>query len=132
MRFIVLLFTFMFISTSYAEWNWTKFAGSDFDTVYIDFTRIKRVDNLIYYYTLTDYVEPVGWNKTVFSNIGYEKINCNTSMTQIIQIQNFYIAMGKGEMTLTDLTEEDRSQWISWKDRGGYMKPLIKRLCENY
>ena len=53
-----LVFTLMFSSTSFAEW--TKVGvGMDGDSYYVDFERIRKVDEYVYYWQLADLNEPI-------------------------------------------------------------------------
>ena len=52
-----LVFTLMFSSTSFA--GWTKLGkNSSGDTFYVDFERIRKVDEFDYWWELRDYLKP--------------------------------------------------------------------------
>lgn len=133
MRFIVLLFTFMFVSTSYAEWNWFQSGQTEVATFYIDYDKVRKVGNHVYFYELRDHVEPVRLpaieNSGIFSIIIYSKVTCDTNMRLILQIQNYQLAMGKGELVLTPKGYLS-NKWEPYDDN--YGKSLTRNLCENY
>ena len=52
-----LLFTVMIPSTSFAGWTKVDESVSG-DTFYVDFERIKKHGGFVYYWNLTDYLEP--------------------------------------------------------------------------
>ena len=53
---IIFLFTLMFSSTSHADW--TKIEGVDGPTFYVDYERIRKHEGYVYYWYLTDFLEP--------------------------------------------------------------------------
>ena len=97
MRFIILLFSFMFISTSYAEYKWTETGKTNKATFYLDYSKVRKVDNVIYFYELRDYLEPTPSNSNIFSAVIYSKVTCDTNQRFVLQIQNYELAMSKGE-----------------------------------
>ena len=117
----------MLVSNSYAEWNWTKLVESDEQTTYIDLSRIKSVSNIRYFYELKDYTEPE--QGLILSHIVYSKINCNTNMQWILQVQQFKLAMGKGE---SDIFPNEMLSNIWEPYTGRYADSMLNLLCRNY
>ncbi len=118
----------MFSSISYAEYNWTRTGETNEGTFYLDFDNVRRVSNLVYFYELNDYIEP--YKGVIFSVIIYQKIDCEKKMQKVIQIQNYKVAMGKGDMLLTPPEDLTRG-WFTTEDQV-FKKGQAKYLCENY
>lgn len=128
MRFIILLFSFMFVSTSYAEYKWAKTGETDEATFYVDYSKVRKVNNVIYFYELRDHLEPPKTGSNIFSVVVYSKVTCDTYQRKILQIQNYEFAMGRGEPILTP--KEGNGTWYSYDDN--YGKGLTNHLCEKY
>ena len=94
----------------------------------MDFDNVRKVSNLVYFYELRDFIEP--YKGAIFSAIIYQKINCETKMQKVIQIQNYTIAMGKGDMHLSP-RETLTKGWFTTEDQV-FKKGQAKYLCENY
>ena len=63
----------MFSSTSYAEW--TKVAEFvNGDTVYVDFDRIRKNGEYVYWWDLSNYVKPI--SEGIFSSKMYKQGDC--------------------------------------------------------
>ena len=91
----ILISTLSFTSNSFAEWT---YIGESKDVrIYIDFERIRKKNDKIFWWGLTDYKKrtPSGDLSAVVLREG----NCLTFQYKILSDMYFSRPMGKGEMT---------------------------------
>ena len=55
---LILVFTVMFSSTSFADWTWQGESVDGEVTFYVDFERIRKHDGYVYFWYLGDYLKP--------------------------------------------------------------------------
>ena len=82
----------MFSSPSYS--NWTKVeGGSSGTTIFIDFDSIKKVDGLIYFWELIDYLKPNPFG--YFSGKAYKELDCKLMRFKYLSMSHHKAQMGK-------------------------------------
>ncbi len=90
---LTLIFSMMFSSTAFAEW--TKVSTDvDENDYYVDFDRIRKNDGFIYYWSLTNYLEPTSFGD--LSTSRYSIGDCKSFRLQILSFISYKQAMGKG------------------------------------
>ena len=92
---LLLFFCVMFSSNSFAEWKWFIADVKD-KNFYLDFERIRNVDNLTYYWVLTDFPKVDEYGE--LSTITYREGNCRLFRDRDLEIRGFTKNMGKGIM----------------------------------
>ena len=73
---LTLIIAAMLSFPSYAEWIKVAKSTSSGNTIYVDFGKIKKIDNFLYYYSLTNYKKPVFGDLSV---IVYHQADCKRS-----------------------------------------------------
>ena len=101
-----LLFSVMFSSTSFAEWEevTTSIAG---DTYYLDYNKIKKQNGNIFYWILHNYLKPDKWKD--MSNITLLETDCGLKIRKVYATYHNQ-PMGKGEPST--ISPETRDWYI--------------------
>ena len=98
LNMFILLLTFTFPSSSFAEW--TRVSENDLGTFfYVDFTRIKKNNGYIYFWVLLDYSEPNITN--ALSNLIYNEGDCSIFRHKNLYILSYKEQMGQGDSHLS-------------------------------
>ena len=117
MSFLLCLFSF----NSSAEWK-LMYQDNKFDDWYIDFNKIQRVNNHVFYQTLVDHNN----NKIFPSSISYNQGDCETFEWKITHISFF--KSGMAEEYLSTKKTNDKFQKIEDDSILGY---LLGVVCNN-
>jgi len=100
-----LLFSVIFSTTSFAEW---EYAGETVvATYYVNFKSIKKVDGYHYYWDLVDYLKPSA--QGTFSSKTYRILDCKLFRTKILSDINYKEPMGTGVGTPYNVPQENWS-----------------------
>ena len=119
---ITLVFTMMFSSTSFADWTEVSKTIRN-DTFYVDFTRIKKYDGYIYFWTLGDY--EIRSEQGTASVINYNKGDCT-----LFRMKNLNQRLFRGQMgqdRLGEITEEDKD-W-TYPPPNSVRETLLATVC---
>ena len=94
MKYILLISTLMFSAGSWAEWTVVAESSRTGARTYVDFDRIRKVNGLVYYWQLRDYLEP---NKHgVMSTKLYHKADCETMREWELSFTAYKLPMAEG------------------------------------
>ena len=89
---LTFLLSSMFSSPSYSEWM--KVDEDHFGNIlYVDFERLKKVDGYIYYWTLLDYLKPMGG---FLSAIVHNQGDCELLRYKFLSDSYYTESMGQG------------------------------------
>ena len=121
---LVIIFTFLFSTTSWGEWNYvsTNVSGSKY---YYDKDRIRKSGKFLYVWELIDYIKPIGG---YLSSTRYVELDCSILRYKSLKEITYKKSMGEGEMT-SDFTPPNE-----WK----YPKPesisefVSNKVCEEH
>ena len=121
---LVIIFTFLFSTTSWGEWSYVteSVEGNKF---YYDKDRIRKNGKYIYFWELQDRLKPVGGD---FSSTSYIQLDCSILRYKDLNETIYKKSMGEGEIT-SDGTPPDE-----WK----YPKPesisevMFNKVCEEH
>ena len=96
-----LTLSLMFSSGSWAEWTEVAEAVDGSSTNYVDFDRIKKVNGLVYYWEITDNLEPDKLG--IMSDKTYFKADCETMRRMYLSFSGYKLPMAEGtaEYTVT-------------------------------
>ena len=105
MRKLILILTFLFPVSSFADW--TKITSSqEGDSFYLDVETIKESNGLVYYWSLVDYLKPQ--NAGFLSAKALYEVNCNIPRKERqLSISGYSTPMGKGNPIDTDNKEQE-------------------------
>ena len=83
---LVIIFTFLFSTTSWGEWTYVSVNVSG-DKLYYDKDRIRKSGKYLYFWELGDYHKPLGTG--FLSSTTYHELDCSIFRYKILRIQ-FY------------------------------------------
>lgn len=97
------------VSSSPSYSVWTKVdGGSSGTTIYIDFDSIKKVDGLIYFWELIDYLKPNPFGN--FSGKAYIELDCKLMRFKYLSMSHHKAQMGKD---VGKIRNPKNPKWIS-------------------
>ena len=116
----------MFSSPSYSEWTKLFSTGGGVNTIYIDLKNIRKHNEYIYYWTLSDYLKPIT-SKNLLSSKRYQQGDCNIFRFKVLSYVYHQQPMGK------DVGESDEPVNKKWR----YPSPsdgdalVLKLVCKH-
>ena len=122
-KLLVLLFSIIFSSTSFAGWTWHDNSVTG-DEYYIDFAKVKKIDGYPYYRWLVDLLKPD--KDGDLSYIVYTKGDCKFS--QIMTLSEFYYTqpMSEGRLTTNNITNPE---W-QYPAPGSMNESMLEEVCD--
>ncbi len=119
---LTLLFSVMFSSLSYAEWTYiTK--NTYGDEYYLDFETIRKNDGYVYYWYLSNYLEPSEMGN--FSATMYHKGDCKLFRFKYLSYIFYKGPMGKGT---ENITEHVNNNWI-YPSPDSVISAILENVC---
>ena len=102
-KLIILFFTLIFNSTSYAEW--TQVGGNiNGDNIYVDFDNLKKFDGYIYWWEMQDLLKPDKDGDISYKH--YRQGDCKQSRIKILRVFYYTEPMGKGTVTTLNISKK--------------------------
>ena len=121
---LVIIFTFLFSTTSWGEWelssknlNGTKF--------YYDKDRVRKSGKYFYFWELVNYSNT---EDGIFSTTLYVQLDCSIFRNKYLKRQNYKNWMGEGEM-ISDMTPPDEWEYPKPNTSG---ETLYNKICEEH
>ena len=109
-------------SFALAEWELFTVSEDGKSTFYMDFSRINKNNNFVYYWSLIDLIEPEG---EYLSYEEYTKGICSTNMISTLSLHMHKGPKGSGEEIIYNY---DDDQWTTVEeDMIGYLQ--LKAVC---
>lgn len=108
--FVALILPIFFSNLSHAKnFRWSeKTANVDkTGTFYFDRGTVKRIDNYIYYWALSDFTNPLEGTK-MKSTITYHRVDCTDIGYQLLIFIAFDENMGRGNIIIHDVENPDK------------------------
>ena len=112
----------MFTSVSFAEWTLVS-TGVDGDEFFVDFDRIRKNDGFIYYWVLTNRLEPT--KNGTLSTQEYNKADCKLFRIQNLSFSFYKLQNADGE-GITDTTVQD---W-NYPQPNSVYEILLNSVCK--
>jgi len=111
----------MLSAASWAEWT-EVYAMRNLGNVYVDFDNIRKVNGMVYYWQITDLLEPDKWG--TMSSKSYFKVDCPTLGVMLLSMSIYKLPMAEGnaERRITP----DR-KWTLF--HGGVLAPTLEAVC---
>ena len=122
---LVIIFTFLFSTTSWGEWIYVT-ESVEGDKLYYDKDRVRKNGKYLYFWELTDYLKPTEGGD--FSVTAYTELDCSIFRFKTLTFQSYDKSMGKGEMKIN----------FTPKDEWGYPPPnsmvevMFNKICEEF
>ena len=90
----------LLLSINAFAYNWKKVSEyKDRDSFYIDVDNIKKRDGFVYYWVLSNYLEPIDGDYSYISKL---KVDCAEEKLTYLSFTNYSEPMGEGRITSED------------------------------
>ena len=120
---LVIIFTFLFSTTSWGEW--TLVTETEYDMkYYYDKDRVRKSGKYLYFWELFDYLKP---SYGYFSNTAYVQLDCSIFRFKSLILQFYKNSMGEGEMR--DVTPEDKWEYPL---PDSVFESMYNKVCEEH
>ena len=119
---LVIIFTFLFSTTSWGDWNYLteNVYGSKF---YYDKDRIRKSGKFIYFWELHDHLKPTKWGDLSLTR--YTQLDCSNFRYKTLKIESYNKSMGEGEM-IHEFTPPD--EWKYPRPKGS-LEIMYNTIC---
>ena len=128
MRYLLIISTLttslMFSAASRAEWNYVTGAGGD--KTYVDFERIRTVNGLVYYWEITDKLEPSSTGALSYKV--YSKVDCETLRKWELSFTTYKLPMAEGDGHT--LSPDPDPQW-QYAQPGSVLEATLQAVCNH-
>jgi len=127
-KLLTILMALTFSQSVLAEW--TKVGESNKLYFYIDFSKIKKENQYISIWDLSDYKIPQTLNGKQFkSRIIKNVVDCNMSRNQTVAFYDYFEQMGKGEVVSSKSFSIRESDW-DYPPPNSFRETAINIACE--
>ena len=120
---VTLVFTLLFSSTSSAEWT-KVIENTAGDTFYVDFERIRKDDNYVYYWELIDKLKPDEDGDLSYK--GYLQGDCK--IFRFMYLQSVYHKESMGRGTGQIFYRSENPKW-NYPSPGSSHELLLEQVC---
>ena len=114
-----------FLSPSYAEWTKVN-KDADGNTNYVDFESIRKKDEYVYWWVLSDILKPTIQGHS--SSKTYNQGDCKLFRLKILSFSFHKEPMGEGTGNVSEPVEKYKG-WI-YPPPGSSFETTLKRVCE--
>jgi len=118
---LVIIFTFLFTTTSWGDWSYVAKNVSG-DKYYYDKDRVRKSGKYLYFWKLVDVIKPVYGD---LSSTTYIELDCSIFRTKDLKFQTYNKSMGEGKMT-SDMTPPD--EW-KYPKINSVVEFFYKQIC---
>ena len=133
---LVIIFTFLFSTTSWSEWSYVS-ENVDGDKYYYDKDRVIKSGKYHYFWMLTDYLKPMGGE--FLSVTRYTQLDCSIFRYKILEYETYKKNGGEGEINneggfcCLNISGEDvvLNKWI-YPPRKSEKEILFNKVCEEH
>ena len=122
---LVIIFTFLFSTTSWGDWNYVG-ESSIGRKYYYDKDRIRKSGKYIYFWMLIDYIKPSKFGD--LSGVSYTELDCSIFRFKRLKLQFYNESMGEGKMTTDEIP--DKEWWYPKPD--SYNEYMFNKICEEH
>ena len=120
---LVIIFTFLFSTTSWGEWIYVTKTVSG-DTFYYDKDRVRKSGKYLYFWMLVDVIKPI---RGGLSSKSYFQLDCSMLRFKNLNFQLYNKSMGEGEMR--DVTPEDKWEYPL---PDSVFESMYNKVCEEH
>ena len=118
---LVIIFTFLFSTTSWGEWSLlTENVGGK---SYYDKDRVRKSGKYLYFLELGDIMKP---KKGFSSSIRHIELDCSILRYKVLKLRGYKNSMGEGDI-VGDYTPKDEWRYPPPKSSGEFM---FNKICE--
>ena len=121
---LVIIFTFLFSTTSWGEWSLlTENVGGK---SYYDKDRVRKSGKSLYFWMLIDLIKPT---KGVLSSTSYTQLDCSIFRFKTLKFQSYNKSMGRGIMTTDETPKGERGEW-KYPQPESMFEIIFNKICE--
>ena len=121
---LVIIFTFLFTTTSWGDWSYVAKNVSG-DKYYYDKDRVRKSGKYLYFWELYDLPKP---ESGLWSAIAYVKLDCSILRFKYLRIRTYNKSMGKGKIIYV-FTPKNEWKYLKPKSSG---EVLFKEICKEH
>ena len=122
---LVIIFTFLFSTTSWGEWSFVTENGGN--KWYYDKDTVRKIGKFLYFWELTDYIKPDDlWG--YLSSTKYIQLDCNIIRFKVLKIQTYNKSMGEGE---NDMDFTVKEEW-TYPKPNSVREVMYNKICEEH
>ena len=123
--FTLLFSTVMFSSPSYAKWTRVSTVEGVLETFYLDYERVRKVDGYVYYWVLSDLLNPT--EEGYLSRTMYLQNDCKLFRGKILNYNHHKEQMGKGTLVKRPVPIKDKG-W-NYPPPNSIYEYALKKVC---
>ena len=124
---LVIIFTFLFSTTSWGDWNYVT-ENTSGDKFYYDKNRIRKSGNSLYFWELKDFIKP---KDGVLSVTTYIRLDCSIFRYKSLKFQIYKNSMGEGEMIVEFTPKGESGEW-KYPKPNSVKEGMYKKICEEH
>ena len=124
---LVIIFTFLFSTTSWGEWN----LGSESirgNKYYYDKDRVRKSGKYLYLWYLKDYLKPIDGE---MSGTSYVQLDCSIFRFKLLKIHFYKKSMGEGNTDYENTPKGEQGEW-TYPQRNSVSEILYNKVCEEH
>ena len=122
---LVIIFTFLFSTTSWGEWSYVT-EGVDDIKFYYDKDRVRKSGKYLYFWDLVGLLKPDKWGNLSITR--YIQLDCSIFRFKILKILSYNKSMGEGEM-INDFAPKD--EW-KYPPPNSVFEVMYNKICEEH
>ena len=116
--------TLMIASPAYADWE-EMGENENGTTFYVDFDRMRTNGSYVYYWQLSDFLEPINYG--VLSDKTYKQGDCEMFRYKNLSYSFYKTPMGEGVIFLSD--SNPNPEWV-YPPLNSVYEYILKKVCE--
>ena len=121
---LVIIFTFLFSTTSWGEWSLvTENEGGN---SYYDKDIVRKSGKYLYFWMLLDFLKPINGDLSFNS---YTQLDCSIFRYKTLKLQSYNKSMGRGIMT-TDKTPKGERGELKYPQPESTFEIMFNKICE--
>ena len=120
---LVIIFTFLFSTTSWGEWSYVA-ENIGGDKYYYDKDRVRKSGKYLYFWVLTDFLKPI---QIYFSRTVYRELDCSIFRYKDLYETFYKKSMGEGE----SITLKTTDTW-NYPPPESVTEAVYNKVCEEH
>ena len=124
---LVIIFTFLFSTTSWGEWTYVT-EDVDGNKFYYDKDRVRKNGKVLYFWLLIDLPRPLMETSSVTT---HTELDCSIFRFKDLRFQSYNKSMGEGEQT-SDMTPEGKQGGWRYPKPNTTYEIMYNKICEEH
>jgi hypothetical protein len=125
---LVIIFTFLFSTTSWGEWELGSKNLKTGDLYYYDKDRVRKSGKYLYVWMLMDLVE---LKEGYLSGTSYVQLDCSIFRFKLLKIHFYKKSMGEGNTDYENTPKGEQGEW-TYPQRNSVSEILYNKVCEEH